>query len=295
MAATFQPTHIGMFNTLQERLITRCIRKNMSTADIASQLILQRNVAKRLQNYPEFFGRSVFKKSVMVTANYGGSSMTSRSDVYEQLEAMDSAILKDFTKEEQLMVTNFVYDSMSFAVPCSFEYLEYARKLFAFVSRKKDGIFFINPISGMPVLIRKETEKREELVFKVNGKNKRTVLITRTDECNHTKTSSTAVPGVIHSIDAALLLSIKQKLPETAMSYIHDSIGANPNDLAMVRKAVNESLLEVFHSDALQNIVDQLLEGIEDAPEELKKAPFRGDWDEEIAVDQILNSLYAFS
>lgn len=295
MSTTFTPTHSGLFNTLQERLITRCIRKNLSTTEIARHLILQRDVAKKLKDYPEFFGRSVFKKSVMVSCNYGGSSMTSRKDVYEQLEALDSSILKDFDKDEQLMVTNFVYDSMSFAVPCSFDYLEYSKKLFAFVSRKKDGIFFVNPISGMPVLIRKEVEKREELVFKVNGKNKRTVLITRTDECNHTKTASSAVPGIIHSIDAGILLNIKDKIGDVPMSYIHDSVGAHPNDLAIIRKAVNECLLEVFNSDALQKIVDQLLEGIENVPEELRKVPFVGDWDADEAVDQILNSGYAFS
>lgn len=295
MSTTFQPIKTGLINTLQERLITRCIRKNLSTADIAGQLILQRDVARKLANYPEFFGRSVFKKSVMVTANYGGSSQTSRSDVYEQLEALDSGILKDFTKEEQTMVTNFVYDSMSFAVPCSFDYLEYARKLFSYVSRKKDGIFFVNPISGMPVLLRKEHEKREEMVFKVNGKNKRTVLITRTDECNHTKTASSAVPGLIHSIDAGILMNIKGKIGDVPMSYIHDSVGASPNDMAIIRKAVNECLLEIFHSDALQNVVDQLLEGLDNVPDELRQVPRVNDWDASEAVEQILSSGYAFS
>ena len=295
MSTTFQPTHSGIVNTLQEALITRCIRKNMSLPAITEQLILQRDVAKKLQEYPEFFGRGVFKKSVMVTANYGGSSMTSRSDVYEQLEALDSGILVDFTKEEQLMVTNFVYDSMKFAVPCSFAYLEYAKKLFSFVSRQKDGVFFVNPISGMPVMIRKEHEKRENMVFKVNGKNKRTVLITRTDECNHTKTSSTAIPLLIHSIDAGILLNIKGKIGDVPMAYIHDSVGANPNDMAIIRNAVNECLLEIFHSDALQAIVDQLLEGCTDIPDELLKAPVVNDWDASEAVDQILNSGYAFS
>lgn len=294
MSTTFTPEHTGLFNTLQERLVTRCVRKNLPITEIAQQLILQRDVARKLKDYPEFFGRSVFKKSVMVSCNYGGSSQTSRKDVYEQLEALDSHILKDFSKDEQLMVTNFVYDSMSFAVPCSFEYLEYSKKLFSFVTRQKDGIFFVNPISGMPVLIRKEVEEREELVFKVNGKNKRTVLITRTDECNHMKTASSAVPGLIHSLDSAILVNIKDKLGTVPMSFIHDSVGAHPNDLGKVRKAVNECLLEVFNSDALQKIVDQLLEGIENVPEELRKVPYVGDWDADEAVDQILNSGYAF-
>lgn len=295
MSTTFQPSHLGLFNTLQEALITRCIRKNMSLASITEQLMLQRNVAQKLAHYPEFFGRSVFKKSVMVSCNYGGSSQTSRSDVYEQLEALDSGILVDFTKEEQLMVTNFVYDSMKFAVPCSFAYLEYAKKLFSFVSRQKDGIFFVNPISGMPVMLRKEVEERESMIFKVNGKNKRTVLITRTDECNHTKTASSSVPSVIHSLDAAILINIKDKIGDVPMSYIHDSVGAHPNDMAIIRNAVNECLLEVFHSDALQKIVDQLLEGCTDIPEELLTVPHVGDWSEEEAIDQILNSGYAFS
>lgn len=295
MAAVFQPTHTGMFNTLQERLITRSVRKNLPIAEIAQQMILQRDVAKKLAQYPEFFGRSVFKKSVMVTANYGGSSQSSRSDVYEQLEALDSGILRDFTKDEQLMVTNFVYDSMSFAVPCSFDYLEYARKLFSFVSRQKDGIFFVNPLSGMPVMLRKEVERREEMVFKVNGKNKRTVLITRTNECNHNKTASSSVPGLIHSTDAGILLNIKGKIGDVPMSFIHDSVGANPNDMAIIRKAVNECLLEVFNSNALQEIVNQLLDGCTDIPEELLTVPYVGDWSEEEAVDHILSSGYAFS
>ena len=229
------------------------------------------------------------------SCNYGGSAQTSRSDVYEQLEAMDSAILQDFTKDEQLMITNFVYDSMSFAVPCSFAYLEYSKKLFSFVSRQKDGIFFVNPISGMPVMLRKEHERREEMTFKVNGKSKRTVLITRTDECNHTKTASSAVPGAIHSLDAGILVNIKGKIGDVPMSYIHDSVGSHPNDLAIIRNAVNECLLEVFHSDALQAIVDQLLEGCTNIPEELLIAPRVGDWNADEAVDQILSSGYAFS
>lgn len=295
MSTTFQPSHLGLFNTLQEALITRCIRKNMSLASITEQLMLQRNVAQKLAHYPEMFGRSVFKGSVMITANYGGSSQTSRNDVYDQLEAIDSSILVDFTKEEQLMVTNFVYDSMKFAVPCSFAYLEYTKKLFSFVSRQKEGIFFVNPISGMPVMVRKDKEERESMIFKVNGKNKRTVLITRTDECNHTKTASTAIPLLIHSIDAAILINIKDKIGDVPMSYIHDSVGAHPNDMAIIRNAVNECLLEVFHSDALQKIVDQLLDGCTDIPEELLTVPHVGDWPEEEAINQILNSGYAFS
>lgn len=295
MSTTFQPTHTGMINTLQERLIVRCLRKNMSMAAITEQMMLQRDVAKKLADYPEFFGRSVFKKSVMVSCNYGGSAQTSRSDVYEQLEAMDSAILKDFTKEEQLMVTNFVYDSMSFAVPCSFAYLEYSKKLFSFVSRQKDGIFFVNPISGMPVMLRKEVEKREEMTFKVNGRSKRTVLITKTDECNHTKTASSAVPSFVHSIDAAILIDIKAGVGDTPMAFIHDSVGSNPNDLGKVRASVNEVLRKTLHSDALQNVVDQLLEGIENVPEELRKVPHVGDWDLDEATEQVMSSMYAFS
>lgn len=63
--AQFTPTHAGMFNTLQERLIARCIRKDLPLSSILENLKVQRDVARKLLDYPEFFGRGVFKKSVM--------------------------------------------------------------------------------------------------------------------------------------------------------------------------------------------------------------------------------------
>lgn len=266
-------------NHLQQKLLEQCVRRGMSVEQMFDTLTVQRELCKKmLAHEDECFARKTFKLSVMVTTNYGGTAMTSRGDVLYQLKNMESSFLYSCTPSEITMFCNMVFWSMEAGVPSAMRFLSYFRKLLSFVMKHKDYVYFNNPITGFPVVLRVCDEELHGFSYRVHGRTLKARIFRKLSTTNSRKTVTSSVPGVIHSIDASILTSLKSFLGDEEMSYIHDSIGVHPNNMNKAKESVSESLKLLLNGDVFQNIVDQLLEGIEDVPEHLLKAPSEDTW-----------------
>lgn len=280
-------------NRFQIKLLESCVSKDMSVQDMYEQLKLQRDICKKMiEHEEECFARKVFKKSTLTVANYGATQRTSRTDVLYQLKNMDSEFLEQLDTQEVNMFCNMVFWSLEEAAPSSMDFLNYFRKLLRFVLKHKDYIYFNNPLTGFPVALRVKEQETKDYVYKIMGKNVKTVLVTELQTTHAQKTTTSSVPGIIHSIDAAILVMLKQGLMEEDMAYIHDSIATHPNHIDKAKESVYKALNTVMNGSVLQDIVDKLLEGIEDVPEALKKAPYQGTWNGVINSE---TSYYAYS
>ena len=276
----------------QKKLIQKLQKKKMSSREIIEQLKKQRDVCKKLKGYDDVFQRGVFKLSVMVTCNYGGSQSTSRQDILQKLKG--SKFLEEAEHEELMMFTEMVYWTLGIAVPSAMNFLEYFRKLLRFVLDYNDSVYYDHPMTGFPVHLRQRQVVDSSLQYSVNGKKRKSSIKKILPTTDVRKTVSSTVPGITHSTDAAILMKIKEKTP-IPMSYIHDSVGIHPNYIQSTTMSVNETLLEVYNGSIYEKLRDQLLKDIpsDEIPDELLHPPVVGDFNE--ADDIILNAIYAFS
>lgn len=283
-------------NHLQVKLLEQCQRRRLSVEQTFETLKAQRDLCQKMMEHTdEVFARKTFKKSVMVTTNYGGSAMTSRSDVLYQLKSMESKFLYDCTPSEITMFTNMVFWSMEAGVPSAMRFLDFFRKLLSFVLKYKDEITFRNPLTGFPICLKVYDEEVKGYSYRVHGKSVTARITKKLHTTNKRKTVSSTVPSLIHACDAAVLVMLKTGLGDDEMSYIHDSIGVHPNSLEKSKGAVTKALTDVLDSNYFQNLVDQLLEGIpeDEIPTELRKAPYEGTWT--TSQEDLPNAYYAYS
>lgn len=268
-------------NHLQFKLIDQCKRNKLSVEQTFAALKDQRSLCQRMvANADEVFARKVYKRSVMVTANYGGTQRSSREDVIAQLKAVDDGFIYSLTPSEITMLCNMVFWSLDSAVPSSMVFLQYFKKLIAFVLKYKDVVQFRNPINNFPVVLRVADEESIMLTYKVHGKSLTSRINKKMNTTNKRKTTSSTVPSIIHSADAAILHMIKHNVLDIDMATIHDSVGVHPNELTKTKEAVSQALLCSAQSQYFESIKDQLLDGIpvEDIPEELLEVPNESTW-----------------
>lgn len=283
-------------NHLQHKLLVKCMKHNMSTHETLNELKFQRDLCKKLMAYSdEVFARKVFKKSVMVTCSYGGSYGTSRDDVLENLRAVESKFLRNASPEEVSMFCQMVFWSLESAVPCAMNFMNYFRKLLSFALKYKESIYFKHPLTQFPVHLKVKKVESSTFNFRVHGKQKSVRLNKTLNETNKRKTTSSSIPGITHSSDAAILTCLKQLLGDTPMAFIHDSIGIHPNNIKTSKNAIQDVLKLFSDIDIFTEIKNDVLEGIpeDQIPEELKTVPHEGTWKD--YNTNIENAEYAFA
>lgn len=271
---------IGL-NHLQWKLIDQCKRNRLSVEQTFQALKDQRDLCKKMvDNADEVFARKVFKRSVMCTANYGATQRSSREDVISQLKAVDDGFIYSLTPSEITMLCNLVFWSLDSAVPSSMKFLQYFRKLLAFTLKYKDTVQFRNPINNFPVVLRVQDEESVILTYKVHGKSLTSRINKKINSTNKRKTTSSSVPSIIHSADAAILHLIKDGILDIDMAFIHDSVGTHPNYIASTKESVSNALLCTAQSQYFESLRIQLLQDIptEDIPEELLQVPNESTW-----------------
>lgn len=284
-----------MNNFLQQKLIERCINKNMNQMQIFEELKAQRSAFQKIMQYEaDAFNRSVWKRSVMTVSAYGCSLGSSSDYVRESLKGMQSEILNQLSIKEMNNFFNSVYDGIAVAIPAAAEYLHFIVKAIRLTLKYTDSIEYVNPLNGMPIHIRVKKKARKELEYKVNGKKKRSVIISKTNETDNRKTASNAAPSIFHGIDAGILtLIVLESNSEIAM--IHDSIGTHPNDIAEARTQVNKALIELAKGDKLKEIVEQIIKHVPEKYKEelLKQIPQQNTW--ENFEEDLFSNQYSWS
>ena len=291
-------------NQLLTNFILSLKKAGKSKEEIFEQLKLARQTLTKATEFPEVLSRKVMKYPVMLVANYGSKLLTTTSKVRDAMKEIGEDLpdlLEHFEQKEFNMFCRLVHLQVGVTLPAATNYLEWAQQMIAVSTRQHNGVAYKNPITGFPCNVRSFVVKSDLINYKVFGKRTSTKMRYKTEEVNHLKTTSSAVPTIIHSIDAGILDKTQERFNKP-MALIHDSFGASPANMSSLHKSINESLLEVAESDVMQKIADELLVGCEDGIAKVQKKKgmditkppkantFTGD-----LADTVLNSNYAFS
>lgn len=189
---------------------------------------------------------------------------------------------------------NAVYDSIAVAIPAAAKYMDYIGRVNRLALRYSDSISFVSPINNFPVRIVVKEQEKTTIAFRRNGSIIRAVINKTSDKTNNRKTATTAIPGVYHHIDSAILESIITIL-DFDIAPVHDSVGMHPNNICQSYVAVRESMKRISEGEVLKNIAAQIMK---DVPEKIRnnmldQCPHTGDW---TTVEQDLqNNIYAWS
>lgn len=282
-------------NHLQFKLIDQCKRNKLSVEQTFQALKVQRDLCKKMiDNSEQAFARKVFKKSTMTVSSYGATQRSSREDVIYQLKQFDDGFIYSLTPSEVTMLCNMVFWSLDTAVPSAMAFLSFFKKLMNFVLKYKDVIQFRNPINNFPVVLRVQDEESVILTYKVHGRSLTSRINKKINSTNKRKTTSSSVPSIIHSADAAILHLIKNGVLDVDMAFIHDSVGTHPNHISSTKESVSNALLCTAQSQYYESLRVQLLDGIpeEDIPEELLQVPDESTWTN--WEEDILNATNAY-
>lgn len=289
-------------NELLTALITALKNAKHNRQEILDKVQVAQSALVKASKYPEAFSRKVFKSPSMLVANYGSKLRTTAESVRESLLEVAPELLSEFTKPEENMFCRLVHLQVLSTFPASNNYLNWSDKLCKLVAKKKGGIEYNNPLTGFPVNVREFHTESSRYNYKVLGKSTYTKLKNRTKDVNAQSTATTAVPILIHSLDAAVLHNTKLRL-DKPMALVHDSFGTKPNDLSDLTNCVNLTLLEVAESNVLQSISNQLTVGCEEEIKDYRKRthinllniPYQGTIAKEDLPKLVLSSEYAFS
>lgn len=214
------------------------------------------------ENSDVLFKRGVWKTPTMCMTAYGATRSTVHSGnegnggnkkVFEDA-GLDMGKLNDFT---ELMM-----EALDHTLPSCFQYQK-SLKLIGREFLKNNGhIFYSNPLTGFPVIRRKNKVVKDTLESPSSFSHQRIRLVINkhTNELNLRKTTTSLIPDAIHSVDGAILMKVGQSLRSKGIdtSTIHDSIGTHPNDVSEVVKAYANTMYEIATGNVLESIFEQL-------------------------------------
>ncbi len=254
-------------NLIAKHMLTYYKKKKLSSEEMFTAMVKLRDFCIKLQSYEDVWQRSVFKKSVMVVSSYGAKESTSRSDILNVLRGMNSPFLKECNSEEIKLFCKMVFICIGISYPAAKQYMDWAAKLSYQIAKANGRICYKHPITGFPVTLRVEGEEKRSHRMSLFGKAHKVYLKHKTGEVNPRKTATMTVPSIIHNIDAGILVEANKKCyyPTT---LVHDSFGCHPNNKDDMQDNINFALQQVFDSDLLQDITDQLISSIDVSDEE---------------------------
>ena len=207
---------------------------------------------------PHLFKRAVFKYPTMTYTSYGAtgySIMKLNQKVRSESDELDNLSdegLSEFTKN--------MIKSLSGAVNSCSTFLNESRKAAKKAAINKGFISFTAPLTGFPVIYTKNKEKEYTIKVRINGRTVKTKFKEYSDELNIAGMASSAPPGIIHSIDAAILIRMGIIMGDHIdLSTIHDSIGSHPNYCGTVLSAYNQCLYEISQKDEMSRIFSEMI------------------------------------
>lgn len=268
----------------QQILIDKAIEKGLSRYEILEILKTQRDTAKLTLQEPKCFARNTVKRSVMVVSAYNAQLTTVRSTTVEQLSG--TSFIKKAKKEHISCFSKDIYHTILNCMESSTAYKTYAGNGLKHRLKTSTEIYYRAPLTNFPVCIKINHVKSKRVQYQLPSTRKAHVVMlnVNTKETNNRKTTSSGIPSIIHSLDAAILLSTQDKF-NGLMATIHDSYGTHLEDVPALKQAINTSLVDMYKVNALPFIFNQL-DYNEDSP--------TFDLDDTF-VDIIQNSQYGFN
>jgi DNA-directed RNA polymerase len=233
-------------------------------AGLAAEIIdkmLKMNVS------PDAYDRKIFKLSTMCVLGYGATQLTARKDMKAQL--LTKGVVMSY-EEEKMFIDAAIY-SLGKAFPAATEFLKWARLHVASMVDRLGYYTHKTPWFDFPVVLKIEEEEEKKVKYNTphHNSSKTAVIKKKTGNVDKRSTVSSTVPGIIHSIDASLLLRVKELFGDRYLASIHDSFACHFNNFDKLTTCINIALYELSQMRFLDKLANQ--SGTE--------APFSGDLD----------------
>lgn len=197
----------------------------------------------------KLFTRSVFKKVVMVNSSYGGTEYGMR----EHNKAIIDWEEEGLSKEHKSAFDSIMTKALDAALPSCSKYLAASREAARKVVDRDGYVTFVNPVNNFPV-VNKEYKSEKRTISVVNNLQRiRLTLITPTTKADNVGMVNSSAPGIVHSLDAALLNLVEEQV-DFDLSLIHDSLGSHPADTKDVVLAYSRAM-KVYSENNLFNYV----------------------------------------
>lgn len=273
------------FTRLQLEIIEAGLKKGLNKQEILEKLLTQHATAKlAIIHQGEVFLRSVFKRSVMTVSSYDAKLSSVRKNTVTELAK--TTFMKKSSKEIISRLSQDIFNTINNSGEASSAYREYAKKGIKHILSTKDYIEYKTPLTNFPVKMRINRFESTRVDYRIPFIKKKAMvcLVKDTKQIDKRKTTSSSVPSIIHSIDASIMLQTRN-LFGGDMATIHDSFGTHLSDVNYLRSSINNSLADLYESDALHYIFSQM-----GYNEPTPKFGLTDDF-----YDEILSSEYAFN
>lgn len=211
------------------------------------------------------FSRKTWKTPVMTRGSYGATRYTihsgkkSETELFSKTgnEAMFRKNGLDMTKANKF--TNLMMKTLDASLPSCSLYLESIKEA-AEASIVESGCYLIkSPITGFPMVRRKNARKKSSLESPARFDRLQLVIyIYNKNKMDKQKLLNAIGPDTIHSIDAALLMRVRELMGDVNMATVHDSIAVSINETGRMVSAYAQAMYELKANDVIGNIYQQL-------------------------------------
>jgi DNA-directed RNA polymerase len=191
--------------------------------------------------------------------------------------------------EAAAYLTPFVDDAIRSVVIKAAEGMDWLKEASGHLTAKKMPLLWVTPI-GLPVLQdkRKHTSKKHKVWF--GGQRMRLTLRTPTTVIDTTKQALSVAPNFIHSMDAAHLMLVTNRMVDEeitdSFAMIHDSFGVHACDVDELHVAIRDEFVKMYSVDRLLQFRNHVLSRLPLAErEDVPMPPTQGDYDLEEVRD----------
>lgn len=204
----------------------------------------------------ELFNRKCFKFPVMVTLGYAGSDSGLRKHASESILDVEE-LLDDVNPELITYFKDLIKRSLYELLPSCVNLITTNKEVAHTVGREHDMIAVKMPITGFPLIVKKNKEKEATIQVGFYSKVINPVIKKITEEPNYDKMVSSFPPCIVHGIDATLL-SLVQSYVDFDICTVHDSIASTPNNVDKLVRAYAKAV----HTVATMDFWKELYQGL---------------------------------
>lgn len=242
--------------------------------------------------------RSSTKRQVM-TLPYGSTRFSCR----EYTEAwMKEAIARrgspwetEHNFQASAYMSGIIWDAISEVVIAAREAMDWLQECAAVVSTEKLPVYWTNPVGFTVMQIYKNTTARR-VRTKIGDTIIKLSLTSETNEVDRRRMRNAISPNVVHSLDAAHLVSSVCTAADNGIdsfAMIHDSFGTHAADTNMLAACLREAFVQMYsETDVLDDLREQFKRQAPVGKEgDIPALPPKGDLD----IEAVRNSDFFFA
>lgn len=246
--------------------------------------------------------RSTAKRPTMVLP-YGGTRMAFKTyifkDIKERIAAGEANVFRidetnDGTNSAAMFLASVMWKAIGKVVIGARHVMDWLRTAARLASAEGLPIHWPTP-DGFRVLQAYPEYKHRRIQTVFNGSLVQFTLTEPTSKFDKARQANGIAPNFVHSMDAALLrVAVCYAMDNGVSSFatIHDSIGTNPTDTAVLNACLRRAFVDLYQTDVLAEFrkeIDALLST--DRQAELPAIPEKGTLD----LNVVLESDFFFS